>query len=97
MLRSLKAALIFSSALVAGSFLGATAVSPVHADALAPAGAAAHPVSEAYVPLDPNKKKPGEECKSSDECQKHHTCTKSGDKSVCVAPPRPKLPPGAVT
>lgn len=46
---------------------------------------------------DPKKKKAGEECKSSDECQSHHSCTKTGDKGVCTAPPRQKIPPGAVT
>lgn len=86
MLRSLKTAFIFSSAIAAGAFFGAMTVSPLHAEA-----------SEAYVPLDPKKKKPGDECKKSDECQRHHTCEKSGDKSVCTAPPRPALPPGAVT
>jgi hypothetical protein len=50
-----------------------------------------------YEPLDPKKKKPGEECKSSDECQRHHACKKIAEKSVCTAPPRPKLPYGAVT
>ena len=35
---------------------------------------------------DPKKKKAGEECKASSECQRHHTCTKSGEKSVCTAP-----------
>lgn len=53
--------------------------------------------SEAYEPFDPKKKKPGEECKTSDECQRHHSCSKDGDKNVCVAPPRRKLPPGVVT
>lgn len=48
-------------------------------------------------PLDPKKKKPGEECKTSDECQRHHSCKKDGDKGVCTAPPRHKIPPGAVT
>ena len=48
-------------------------------------------------PDDPRKKKAGEECQSADECQVHHSCTKSGDKNVCTAPPRRKLPPGVVT
>jgi hypothetical protein len=48
-------------------------------------------------PPDPNKKRPGEECSRDDECQKHHSCKKTGDKGICTAPPRPKLPPGAVT
>ncbi len=61
------------------------------------AGASAKMASEMYEPFDPKKKKPGEECKSSDECQRHHSCNKEGYKNVCVAPPRPKLPPGVVT
>jgi len=52
---------------------------------------------EAYEPFDPKKKKPGDECTSNDECQKHHACKKTGDKNLCTAPPRPKLPPGVVT
>ena len=35
---------------------------------------------------DPKKKKAGEECKATSECQRHHTCVKSGEKSVCTAP-----------
>lgn len=100
MLRSLKAFTIFSGALMFGLFLGATShASPVPgSEAPGIAGASAKRASEAPPPpLDPNKKKPGEPCKSSDECQKHHTCTKAGDASVCQAPPRPRLPPGAVT
>lgn len=49
------------------------------------------------VAPDPKKKKAGEECKTSDECQRHHSCKKDGDKGVCTAPPRHKIPPGAVT
>lgn len=48
-------------------------------------------------PPDPKKKKVGEECTSDAECQKHHSCKKTGDKGICTAPPRPKLPPGVVT
>ncbi len=48
-------------------------------------------------PPDPKKKRPGEECSSDDQCQKHHSCKKTGDKGICTAPPRPKLPPGVVT
>lgn len=48
-------------------------------------------------PDDPKKKKAGEECQTSDECQVHHACTKNGDKSLCTAPPRPKHKPGVVT
>lgn len=99
MLSSLKVALVFSGALLMSAFLGSTAsISPAHADAVLGSGAAAHPASElAPPPPDPNKKKEGEPCQSSTECQKHHTCTKVGKQSVCQAPPRPSLPPGAVT
>ena len=100
MLRSLRAVAIFSSALLLGAFLGtASHASPVHADAIAGVGGpSVQSAKEAPPPPnDPNKKKEGEACKSSDECQKHHTCTKAGDHSVCQAPPRPPLPPGAVT
>ncbi len=48
-------------------------------------------------PFDPKRKKPGEECKSNDECQRHHKCEVKEDKGVCTAPPAPKLPPGVVT
>lgn len=41
------------------------------------------------APDDPKKKKAGEECKGSDECQRHHSCEKSGDKRVCTAPVMP--------
>lgn len=41
---------------------------------------------------DPKKKKPGEECKASDECQRHHSCVKNDDKSVCTAPVRVNIP-----
>ena len=61
------------------------------------AGASAKMASEVYEPMDPKKKKPGDECKAAEECQRHHSCTKQGDKSVCTAPPRPKMPPGVVT
>lgn len=100
MLRSVKAGLVFSSALLVGTLLGAAphssrASAEVTQGVTVPAaqsrGATAQP------PHDPNKKNAGEACKSSDECQKHHTCAKVGDKSVCQAPPPPRLPPGAVT
>lgn len=41
---------------------------------------------------DPKKKKAGESCKSSDECQKHHSCDKIGAKSVCTAPEPLNIP-----
>lgn len=41
---------------------------------------------------DPKKKKAGEECKNSDECQSHHMCSKVADKNICWAPPSPKTP-----
>lgn len=31
------------------------------------------------------KKKAGEECRSSDECKRHHTCSHNGTKKVCTA------------
>ncbi|TGM52224.1 hypothetical protein [Leptospira vanthielii] len=52
---------------------------------------------EVHWPFDPKKKKVGEECKTSDECQKHHSCASDGEKNVCTEPPKQKLPPGAVT
>lgn len=100
MLRYLRAASAFSAALLLGTFLGASSpVASARADALSGVtGPAAHAVSEAPPPPDdPKRKKEGEACKSSDECQRHHTCAKVGDTSVCKAPPRRVLPPGAVT
>ncbi len=38
------------------------------------------------APIDPKKKKAGEECKAADECQRHHSCVKTGEKSICTAP-----------
>ena len=65
---------------------------------VSPAAAKMKAASEvAPPPHDPKKKKAGEECQSADECQVHHTCTKSGEKNVCTAPPRRTLPPGVVT
>jgi hypothetical protein len=40
----------------------------------------------AEPPPDPKKKKAGEECKAATECQRHYSCTKTGQKSVCTAP-----------
>ena len=102
MLRSVKAGLIFSCALLAGAVLGAAPqASRASADVTqGVTGPAANSLgATARPPHDPNKKNEGEPCKSSDECQKHHTCAKTqdGDKSVCKAPPPPRLPPGAVT
>lgn len=100
MSRDFKAAVVFSFALGLGALLGTlSAPSPARADALLlPAGSPAIPVgATARHPHDPNKKNAGDACKSSDECQLHHTCTKVGDKSVCQAPPPDRLPPGAVT
>ena len=92
MIRSLQVVVVFSGALILGVFLGAIAKVPrAYADV---AGFSAR--SEAYIPNDPKKKMPGDACKSSDECQKHHTCAKVGDKSVCQASLRPRLPSGAV-
>jgi hypothetical protein len=54
------------------------------------------PVKVADEPMEstfaPKKKKAGEECKSSDECQRHHQCSAVGDKSVCTRPPRAEIP-----
>lgn len=99
MLSSLKFALVLSGAFLVGSFVGATgSLAPAHADAVAGSNPAATPASEpAPPPLDPNKKKEGELCNNSSECQRHHRCVKVGDQSICKAPPRPVLPPGAVT
>ena len=102
MIRSLKAAAVFSGALVVGICLSATAKVPrAYADA-APGAATpgAHRQTQTQaqaLPPDPKKKMPGADCKSSDECQNHHTCAKVGDKNVCQAPQRSRLPPGAVT
>lgn len=100
MLRYLGASFAFSAALLLGTVLGASSpVASARADVLHGAtGQAPHAVSESPPPPDdPKKKKAGEACKSSDECQRHHTCEKVGDTSVCKAPPRRVLPPGAVT
>ena len=95
MLRSLSVAMGLSGALLVGALLGGGAL-PAHAEK-AWASPGAQSLSEMAPPHDPKKKNAGDACKSSDECQPHHTCTKVGDKSVCKAPPRPSLPPGAVT
>lgn len=47
---------------------------------------------EANETPDPKKKKAGEECKASSECQRHHTCDKRGQKKVCTAPERFEMP-----
>lgn len=100
MFRSFTAATVFSGALMIGVFLGATShAAPMCEDGIS--GMSIPSVQEAKEapppPDDPNKKKAGEACKSSSECQKHHTCTQVGDQSVCQPPPRHRLPPGAVT
>lgn len=94
MRRSVTVAALFSGALLAGVWLGGQSrISPAHAET-----APAKRGKQASEPApDPNKKKDGEACKSSDECQRHHTCAKEGDKTVCQAPKQPSLPPGAVT
>lgn len=56
------------------------------------AEASAHSAKMAMPPHDPKKKKAGEECKANSECQHHHTCVKSGEKSVCTAPKRDDYP-----
>jgi hypothetical protein len=51
------------------------------------AGVSMHTADMTTAPApDPKKKKAGEECKASAECQRHHTCAKTGEKSVCTAP-----------
>lgn len=71
--------------------LGFTCATHVHAKA------SLKMASEAAEIIDPKKKKAGEECKTSDECQRHHACAPAGEKNVCTAPPRPKHKPGVVT
>lgn len=99
MLSSLKVALVFSGAILLGAFCGSSAsVASAHADAALKSDSAVYPASEAAPPPpDPKKKKEGEPCEKSSECQRHHSCVKVGDQSVCQAPRRPSLPPGAVT
>ncbi len=97
--RPLHAALAFASALLLGSVVGvssrsARAQGDIDLSPLAPAGQQAGARKE--PPPDPSRKRAGDTCKSSDECQKHHSCVKVGDQSVCQAPPS-RLPPGAVT
>ena len=97
MLRSLNAVLLFAGALCVGTVLGSS-VNVASADVLGAIDATAQTASQVKEPApDPNKKNAGDPCKSSDECQAHHTCKKVGDKNACVAPPRRELPPGAVT
>ncbi len=102
--RSLHLALGFSFAVFLGGFLGAaTGTAQAASDldlrtlspgTLSPGGTDAEAVKQ--PPPDPNRKRAGEPCKSSDECQRHHSCEKVGDQTRCQAPPS-KLPPGAVT
>lgn len=99
MFRSLHIAVAFSGALFFGGILGATTGSAYAAVELDPStfAPAAQGMGEAKeAPPDPSRKKAGEACKSSDECQKHHSCVKVGDQNRCQAPPS-RLPPGAVT
>lgn len=65
--------------------------------ALLGAGIAAIPPQEKAdrvmeSPTQPGKKKAGKECKTSDECRRHHRCEKLGEKSVCVAPELREIP-----
>lgn len=100
MKRSLFA--VLSSAVLCAAVLGLGAhaapnQAPAKEPAVAPAGKAL-PAGDRPAPqYDPKKKLPGAACKTADECQKHHTCEKVGDKQVCKEPPEPELPPGAVT
>ena len=98
MTRSLFLVALLLSALSVGGWLGLGAqAAPAHAQTLTWAGQAT-PTGDSPSPrYDPKKKLPGAACKTADECQKHHTCEKVGDKQVCKEPPPPRLPPGAVT
>lgn len=99
-IKTAKTAAPFSAALLVVTLLGARSHAPrAYADAYqGVAGPAAKRASQVKEPApDPTKKQAGEPCKSSSECQPHHSCAKVGDKHVCKAPPRPQLPPGAVT
>lgn len=94
MIRSLKIAALFSGTLMLGVLLGgAPQVARVHASVVSDPTATLPRGEAAQAPIDPKKKMPGDACKSSDECQKHHTCTKVGDKNVCQAPPMPPFRP----
>jgi len=98
MLRKTVCSALFSAALLSTALLGAmSSDSLAHAQVIAPADGLTAVSEMAPPPHDPKKKNPGDTCKSSDECQIHHSCVKEGDKSVCKAPPPRKLPPGAVT
>jgi len=88
----------WSAALWVGALLGAAVTSSARAEALPTAADAPYLAGARYrPPPDPTKKKEGEPCKTSAECQPHSRCNKVGDKQVCQAPPEPTLPPGAVT
>lgn len=98
MTRSLFLVALLSSALSVGGWLGLAAqAAPAHAQTLTWTGQAIPAGAGPSPQYDPKKKLPGDVCKSADECQKHHTCEKVGDKQVCKEPPPPPLPPGAVT
>lgn len=56
------------------------------------AGVSKHSADMMTEPNDPKKKKAGEECKTSDECQRHHSCVKNDDKGICTAPVRVNIP-----
>jgi hypothetical protein len=43
------------------------------------------PYDRLEVKPDPKKKKTGDECKSSEECQQHHRCGKADAKKRCIA------------
>ena len=98
MQRTLQIIAVSSIALFAGGLLGAAQLASALADVDPGAGSAARPAGAQYrPPPDPKKKMPGDPCKTSDECQQHHSCEKVGDQMLCKAPPPPRLPPGAVT
>ena len=95
--RSMTTATLFFAALFVGVCFGSVSSAKTAHTESQPSGPSADLRSEAPPPHEPTKKNPGEPCKDAKECQPHHQCVKVGDKNVCQAPPRPQLPPGAVT
>ena len=97
MSRSIHTILACAGALALGVWLGS---SPSSASAQSKAQAAIAASGESGAtqvkepPPDPKRKRAGDACKTDDECQRHHSCVKTGDKGVCTAP---QLPPGTVT
>ena len=76
--RFIKAILITGLALCAGSH----AIPPLK------------PVDGTALPdPDAKKKKRGEECRASGDCQRHLMCVKEGEKNVCARNPNYVVPP----